>query len=102
MAKGRPAKKEPDAWETACQITNTVLEVAKVHHPWPYDAVHLPLLLSDRLCAAGLMMVVDVQPIVHLTFIPLIIVLGMTMTGEPTAFSICLVSWPTYVRAVSE
>ena len=30
MAKGRASKKEPDAWDTACQITNTVLEVAKV------------------------------------------------------------------------
>ena len=30
MAKGRASKKEPDAWETACNITNTVLEVAKV------------------------------------------------------------------------
>ncbi|CAL5219344.1 g1159 [Coccomyxa viridis] len=50
MAKGRASRKEPDAWDTACQITNTVLEVAK--------------------------------PIVHYTFIPLIIVLGMTMT-EP-------------------
>lgn len=30
MAKGRPSRKEPDAWDTACQITNTVLEVAKV------------------------------------------------------------------------
>ena len=30
MAKGRASRKEPDAWDTACQITNTVLEVAKV------------------------------------------------------------------------
>ena len=30
------------------------------------------------------MMVVHVQPIVHYTFIPLIIVLGMTMTGKLT------------------
>ena len=30
------------------------------------------------------MMDVHVQPIVHYTFIPLIIVLGMTMTGELT------------------
>ena len=28
---------------------------------------------------------VHVQPIVHYTFIPLIIVLGMTMTGELSA-----------------
>ena len=33
MAKGRPAKKEPSAWDTACEVTNTVLEVAKVHCP---------------------------------------------------------------------
>ena len=30
MVKGRVARKEPTAWDTACHITNTVLEVAKV------------------------------------------------------------------------
>lgn len=30
MVKGRAARKEPTAWDTACHITNTVLEVAKV------------------------------------------------------------------------
>ena len=30
MAKGKAVKKQPDTWETVCQATNTVLEVAKV------------------------------------------------------------------------
>lgn len=33
MAKGRAIKKEPSAWDTACEVTNTVLEAAKVLCP---------------------------------------------------------------------
>lgn len=87
MAKGKAIKKEPDTWETVCQVTNTVLEVAKVHN-LPYLAtddcmldVLPPHQHRHRSLVTGLITVVPGQPVVHFTFIPLIIVIGMTMTG---------------------
>ena len=46
MAKGKAIKKQPDTWETVCQVTNTVLEVSKVQD--------LPHLTADD-CMLGVL-----------------------------------------------
>ena len=87
MAKSKAIKKQPDTWETVCQVTNTVLEVAKVQGSSHSAAstcilgVHPPQLQRHRSFVTGPIGCLPVQPVVHFTFIPLIIVIGMTMTG---------------------
>ena len=96
MAKGRAPKKEPDAWDTACQITNTVLEIAKVilrstqntREPGA-ERLRIGKSCGQVPSTQTKRGHVHVQPIVHYTFVPLIIVLGMTMTGKLAARPLC-------------